>query len=215
MLGFPVRPRKALREVYLVPFEAAVQAGCMAVMTGYNRVNGTFCSENRFLLQEILRKEWGFRGCVMSDWTGTHSVWGSLEAGLDLEMPEAPSMFYKDRLSRLFHGDPDGLAEMTKPRALAVLRVMARLGWDVVWRCALCQVLAAFLAPLCGCEASNRACRLRPRQTRRIHQSCGSCWRWPPPNRLCFSRTDPAHRQMGRCRLAVDLWPYSGPVAVA
>lgn len=119
---------KALREVYLVPFEAAVEAGCMAVMTGYNRVNGTFCSENRFLLQEILREEWGFRGCVMSDWTGTHSVWGSLEAGLDLEMPEAPGMFYKDRLSRLFHGDPDGLAEMTKPRALAVLRVMARLG---------------------------------------------------------------------------------------
>eukprot|EP00439_Symbiodinium_sp_Y106_P084885 s660_g26.t3 len=119
---------KALREVYLVPFEAAVQAGCMAVMTGYNRVNGIFCSENRFLLQEILRKEWGFRGCVMSDWTGTHSVWGSLEAGLDLEMPEAPGMFYKDRLSRLFHGDPDGRAEMTKPRALAVLRVMARLG---------------------------------------------------------------------------------------
>ena len=75
----------------------------------------------------------------MSDWTGTHSVWGSLEAGLDLEMPEAPGMFYKDRLSRLFHGDPDGRAEMTKPRALAVLRVMARLGWDIVWSCALCH----------------------------------------------------------------------------
>ena len=120
--------RKALREVYLVPFEAAVKAGSMAVMTGYNRVNGTFCSENRLLLQQILREEWGFQGCVISDWTGTHSVWGSLEAGLDLEMPEAPGMFYKDRLSRLFLGDPAGLAEMTKPRARAVLRVMARLG---------------------------------------------------------------------------------------
>ena len=100
----------------------------MAVMTGYNRVNGTFCSENRFLLREILRGEWGFQGCVISDWTGTHSVWGSLEAGLDLEMPEAPGMFYKDRLNRLFHGDPNGRAEMTKPRALAILRVMMRLG---------------------------------------------------------------------------------------
>ena len=186
MLGFPVRPRKALREVYLVPFEAAVEAGCMAVMTGYNRVNGTFCSENRFLLQEILREEWGFRGCVMSDWTGTHSVWGSLEAGLDLEMPEAPGMFYKDRLSRLFHGDPDGLAEMTKPRALAVLRVMARLGRNVV--CSLGPCAKSWLSlSHRGCEASNRAaCRLRPQRSRRIHQSCGSCWRWPPPNRLCF-----------------------------
>lgn len=120
---------RCLREVYLHPFEAAVKdADCMTVMTAYNRVNGTFCSEHRWLLRDVLRDEWGFKGCVISDWTGTHSVWGSLEAGMDLEMPEDPGMYYKERLARLFRGDPEGLARLTRPRGLAVLRVMARLG---------------------------------------------------------------------------------------
>mmetsp|Transcript_107597 Transcript_107597/g.347221 ORF Transcript_107597/g.347221 Transcript_107597/m.347221 type:complete len:822 (+) Transcript_107597:3-2468(+) len=120
---------RTLREVYLPPFEAAVREGdSMTVMTGYNRVNGTFCSENRFLLQDVLRGEWGFKGCVISDWTGTHSLWGNLEAGMDIEMPEAPGMYYSHRMARLFHGDLEGLQRMVRPRALGVLRVMARLG---------------------------------------------------------------------------------------
>ena len=79
---------RALREIYLPPFESAVrEAGTWSVMSAYNRVNGTHASENRRLLTEILRDEWGFDGFVISDWFGTKSSAPSAEAGLDLEMP--------------------------------------------------------------------------------------------------------------------------------
>jgi beta-glucosidase len=79
---------RTLRELYLVPFEAAVRrAGVRAVMSGYNRLNGTYCSEHHWLLTDVLRNEWDFDGVVISDWFGTHSAGPSLLAGLDLEMP--------------------------------------------------------------------------------------------------------------------------------
>ena len=82
---------RTLRELYLLPFEAAVRrAGVRAVMSGYNRLNGTFCSEHRWLLTDVLRGEWGFDGAVISDWFGSHSAAPSLLAGLDLEMPGPP-----------------------------------------------------------------------------------------------------------------------------
>ena len=78
---------RALREVYLPPFRAAVEAGASAVMAAYNRVNGRHMSEHRELLEGVLREEWGFTGVTMSDWWGTHDARGSAEGGLDLEMP--------------------------------------------------------------------------------------------------------------------------------
>ena len=79
---------RALREIYLAPFKAAVQeAGTWAVMAAYNKVNGTFASENPYTLTKVLREEWGFDGVVMSDWFGTRSTSPSVNAGLDLEMP--------------------------------------------------------------------------------------------------------------------------------
>ncbi|KAG6885755.1 hypothetical protein C0993_010267 [Termitomyces sp. T159_Od127] len=72
-----ISPR-ALREIYLMPFMLA---------ENYNRVNGTHVSENAHILNDILRKDWGFKGLVMSDWFGVYSVDLSLKAGLDLEMP--------------------------------------------------------------------------------------------------------------------------------
>ncbi|MEF2277215.1 glycoside hydrolase family 3 C-terminal domain-containing protein [Deinococcus sp. YIM 134068] len=79
---------RALRELYLRPFEFAVkEGGSWAIMTGYNKLNGPFCSENPRLITDILRGEWGFDGLVMSDWGGTHSAGKSARAGLDLEMP--------------------------------------------------------------------------------------------------------------------------------
>jgi beta-glucosidase len=82
---------RTLRELYLVPFEVAVtEAGVRAIMTAYNRLNGTFCSEHPWLLRDVLRGEWGFDGLVVSDWFGTHSAVASLRAGLDLEMPGPP-----------------------------------------------------------------------------------------------------------------------------
>ena len=82
-----VSPR-AMREIYLVPFEAAVVDGnAYGVMSAYNKINGYWCAENDELLNQILRKDWGFKGMVISDWGGTHSTVGSVTAGLNVEMP--------------------------------------------------------------------------------------------------------------------------------
>jgi beta-glucosidase len=78
---------RALREIYLRPFQAAVQeANVHTIMSAYNKFRGTYCSENDYLLNKILKDEWGFKGLVMSDWGGTHSTKGAVLGGLDLEM---------------------------------------------------------------------------------------------------------------------------------
>ncbi|KAL8397441.1 hypothetical protein RB594_004242 [Gaeumannomyces avenae] len=79
---------RALREVYLRPFQIAVRDGKPGVvMSSYNKVNGVHVSESRLVLDLILGREWGFEGLVMSDWYGTYSCAESLNAGLDMEMP--------------------------------------------------------------------------------------------------------------------------------
>ncbi|KAJ4316021.1 hypothetical protein N0V94_005648 [Neodidymelliopsis sp. IMI 364377] len=79
---------RALREIYLKPFEMTIkEANPWGVMTAYNKVNGTHADSNTFLLKQVLRGEWGWDGLVMSDWGGTNSTADSLNAGLDLEMP--------------------------------------------------------------------------------------------------------------------------------
>jgi beta-glucosidase len=79
--------QRALREIYLPPFEAAVRrAGVWGVMGAYNRLWGTYCCEHADLLQHLLKQEWAFDGTIISDWFATHSA-TSVAAGLDLEMP--------------------------------------------------------------------------------------------------------------------------------
>jgi beta-glucosidase len=79
---------RTLREIYFPAFKAAVQeAGVWSVMSAYQKVNGLYCSENPFLLKDILRKEWNFKGFVVSDWGSTYSTLGPVNAGMDLEMP--------------------------------------------------------------------------------------------------------------------------------
>jgi beta-glucosidase len=85
---------RALRELTLVPFELAVRdGGALGIMTAYNRLNGPHCSEHHQLITEILRREWGFDGFVLTDWLSAGSTTGSSAAGLDLEMP-GPGQFY-------------------------------------------------------------------------------------------------------------------------
>ncbi len=82
-----VADERTIRELYLKPFEAAVkEGGAMVVMPAYNKVNGDYCSENEHLLNEILRKEWGFKGFTVSDWGGTHSTMGAALHGLNVQM---------------------------------------------------------------------------------------------------------------------------------
>lgn len=79
---------RTMRELYLTGFEIAVrEAKPMSIMTSYNEVNGVYAHENKHLLQEILRDEWGFDGMVVSDWGGSNSAVAAVKAGGSLEMP--------------------------------------------------------------------------------------------------------------------------------
>ena len=102
---------RTLRELYLVPFEAAVRpvdeggAGVRTIMSSYNRINGTYASDHEPLLRGVLRDEWGYEGVVISDWYGTNDGVASLEAGLDLEMPGPPLQRGDALLAAVERGD--------------------------------------------------------------------------------------------------------------
>ncbi|MFA6861198.1 MAG: glycoside hydrolase family 3 N-terminal domain-containing protein [Bacilli bacterium] len=87
-VGNSLCDERAMREIYLKPFETIVkETNPLAIMTSYNLINGTHASENRYLLHDILRTEWGFDGVVMADWGGLVNKTASLHATNDLEMP--------------------------------------------------------------------------------------------------------------------------------
>lgn len=118
---------RALREIYLPPFEAAVRtADAYAVMSSYNRLNGTFTSEHKTLLTDLLKDEWGFSGIVMSDWFGSHSTAPTVNAGLDLEMP-GPTRDRGDKLVAAVRSG-DVQAEKVRDAARRVLTLIDRVG---------------------------------------------------------------------------------------
>ena len=83
---------RTLREIYLTGFEIAVkEAQPWTVMCSYNRINGTYASDNRYLMNDILKEEWGHQGLVVTDWGAMNERVAALKAGLELEMPGAPN----------------------------------------------------------------------------------------------------------------------------
>lgn len=80
--------QRAIREIYLAAFEEAIrEAKPWTVMCAYNRINGVYASDNKWLLTDVLRKDWGFDGTVMTDWGALNDRIKSIQAGLELEMP--------------------------------------------------------------------------------------------------------------------------------
>ncbi len=120
-------PERALRELYLLPFERAVrEGGVWAVMTAYNRLDGVFAADHRRLVQQVLRDEWGFDGLVMTDWMASHDTALSVQAGCDLEMP-GPA---RERGGKLVAAVQEGRvpAQAVRTAARHVLRLIERVG---------------------------------------------------------------------------------------
>ncbi|KOG25626.1 MULTISPECIES: glycoside hydrolase family 3 protein [Streptomyces] len=121
-----VAPRP-LREVYLAPFEAIVEnAHPWGIMTAYNQVNGVTMTEHHHLVNEVLRGEWGFDGCNVSDWVAARSTVGDIEGGLDVAMP-GPDTVYGEALAAAVRAGE--VEESTVDTAVRnVLRLAARVG---------------------------------------------------------------------------------------
>jgi beta-glucosidase len=117
---------RTLRELYLEPFHAVVDAGAWALMAAYNAVNGQTMTESARFQRGILRDEWGFDGVVVSDWLAARSTVRDMEGGMDLAMP-GPGTVYGDRLAEAVRaGDVRGLLVDEAVRRVLVLA--ARVG---------------------------------------------------------------------------------------
>lgn len=137
-MGDSVCDDRAVREIYLKAFEIIVkQSKPHTIMCAYNKVNGEYCSQNKQLLTDILRNEWGFDGLVMSDWGATHDRVKGIKSGLDLEMPGDTDICRKWIIDSVNDGTLS-LAELDKAVG-NVLRLAERYqsnpkGTDVDWQ---------------------------------------------------------------------------------
>lgn len=141
--GVDVRlSQRALHEIYLPAFKAAVSAGALSVMAAYNKltvdgahgrlVDGRFCCTNPYLLDDILKKEWGFKGFAVSDWGGINSTAEAARTGIDLEMSNKPwhPRYMADEYLKFLRAHPDDktLIDNLNDKVTRVLRVLGTLG---------------------------------------------------------------------------------------
>jgi beta-glucosidase len=121
---------RALHEVYLPHFKRSIlEGGAASIMSAYNKVNGTYCGENRDLLEKILRADWGFEGFVESDWLlGTRSTALAINSGMDIEMPAA-YWFKKEKIKDSI-AKGEILPEIVDRNVLRVLRQKIAFGLD-------------------------------------------------------------------------------------
>ena len=119
---------RALREIYMPAFEAAAkEAHVGAIMESYNLTNGLYMSENGRLLNDVVKREWGFDGVLMSDWGAVHSALGAATGGVDLEMPGG-AHFNRDSLMPLIQQGKVSQADIDD-KVRRILRTATRLGW--------------------------------------------------------------------------------------
>lgn len=119
---------RALREIYMPAFEAAVkEAKVASVMNSYNAVNGEHATQNRHINVEVLKREWGFDGVLMSDWDSTYDTLAAANAGLDLEMPSGRH-FNREALLPLIQSGKVAQATIDD-KVRRILRTAARFGW--------------------------------------------------------------------------------------
>ncbi len=143
---------RALREIYLVPFETAVKdSKPWTVMCSYNRINGVYSSENKMLLTDILRGEWGFGGLVMSDWGAVNDRVEGVKAGLDLEMPSSWGKNDKKIVEAVRAGElsEKDLDKCVRRVLELVEKAAANAAPDTVWDKEKDHVLARRLAGEC------------------------------------------------------------------
>ncbi|HEX6732621.1 MAG TPA: glycoside hydrolase family 3 C-terminal domain-containing protein, partial [Pyrinomonadaceae bacterium] len=119
---------RTMREIYLPAFEAAVkEADVGAVMSSYNLTNGEHMSQNKYLLTDVLKNEWGFQGLIMSDWSGTYDGIAAANAGQDLEMPSGLHM-NRQTLRPAIENGKVSLATIDD-KVRRILRTALRFGW--------------------------------------------------------------------------------------
>ena len=132
--GDSIIDERTLREIYLSQFEMVVkEADPWTVMCSYNRINGDYASQNHHLLQDILKGEWDYRGVVVSDWGANHTVFESVQNGLDLEMP-GPAKYYGRLLEeavRVWQIDEEAVDEAAR-RILRMLAISGKLDGDTL-----------------------------------------------------------------------------------
>lgn len=117
---------RALREIYFPAFKAAVQeADTWSIMGAYNLVNGHYANENKYLLNDVLKEDWGFNGIVISDWGAVRSTVKTAKAGLDLEMPDGKYLG-ADLLKAINNNEID--ATILDDKVRRILRVMFKAG---------------------------------------------------------------------------------------
>jgi beta-glucosidase len=119
---------RTMREIYLPAFEAAVkEAHVGAIMNSYNLVNGSHATQNDWMNNQVAKKEWGFDGIMMSDWTSTYDTAGAANGGLDLEMPSARFLNKEKLLPLIKEGKV--LESTIDDKVRRILRVAYRFGW--------------------------------------------------------------------------------------
>jgi beta-glucosidase len=119
---------RTLREIYLPVFEAAVkEAHVGAIMDSYNLTNGVHLTQNNYLNSDVVKKEWGFNGIIMSDWTSTYDAVAAANSGLDLEMPSGLFLNRSNLLPAIEQGKVSVATIDDKVRR--ILRVAAQFGW--------------------------------------------------------------------------------------